>query len=195
MNISIFSGSFNPIHNGHIAVAKAALAEGSDEVWLVVSPHNPLKNERELWPFEDRLKMAELAIMNLPGLKVSDCENFLPRPSYTINTLEFLQKTYPQHKFSLLIGADNLPNFHRWKDYERIIESFELIVYPRSTGPIAKTTLSGNIRTINAPLLPVSASEIRRKLSDNQSIHGMVSTEVEEYILQKLKSDPSESVF
>ncbi|MCL6103013.1 MAG: adenylyltransferase/cytidyltransferase family protein, partial [Bacteroidetes bacterium] len=91
MKIAIYSGSFNPIHNGHLAVAEAALADGFDEVWLVVSPHNPHKIETDLWSFEDRLKMVELALSKVSKVKVSDCENNLPRPSYTINTLEFLK--------------------------------------------------------------------------------------------------------
>ena len=127
MKIAIYSGSFNPIHNGHIAVAEAALDNGFDEVWLVVSPKNPHKNEEDLWPFNDRLKMAELAIANRSGLKVSDCENKLPRPSYTINTLNFLKKTYPENEFKLLIGGDNLLKFQSWKDHQHIVDEFGLM--------------------------------------------------------------------
>ena len=135
MKIAVYSGSFNPVHNGHLSVARAALAEGFDEVWLVISPQNPHKNEEELWPFEDRLKMVEMAIKNHPQLKASDCENYLPRPSYTINTLKFLKEKFPRHQFRLLIGQDNLMKFHKWKDYQQIIDSFGLIVYPRSSAP------------------------------------------------------------
>ena len=195
MKIAIYSGSFNPIHNGHLAVAEAALAGWAEEVWLVVSPQNPLKKEGELWPFEDRLKMVELALSHASKLKASDCENHLPRPSYTINTLDFLQKTYPQHQFRLLIGGDNLSAFHRWKDYRRIIESFGLIVYPRSSGLADSTEKHPNIDEIKGPLLAISSSEIRKSLSDNQSIHGLVPTKVENFILQKLKNDHSTSVF
>lgn len=195
MNIAIYSGSFNPIHKGHLAVAEAALAGWADEVWLVVSPQNPLKKESDLWPFADRLKMVELALSHEPRMKASDCENYLPRPSYTINTLDFLQRTYPQHQFRLLIGGDNLSAFHRWKDYRRIIESFGLIVYPRSSAPDDSMVNHPNIDEIKAPLLEISSSEIRKRLSENQSIHGLVSTEVENFILQKLKNDHSASVF
>jgi nicotinate-nucleotide adenylyltransferase len=195
MKIAIYSGSFNPIHNGHLAVAEAALADGFDEVWLVVSPQNPHKNETDLWPFEERLKMVELALSNVPKVKVSDCENNLPRPSYTINTLDFLQKTYPQHQFKLLIGEDNLLKFHLWKDYRRIIDSFGLVIYPRSSDQKIFFEQHPNIQRIKAPLLQISSSDIRKRLAENQSVQGLVSTEVENYLLQKLKTDRSGSDF
>jgi nicotinate-nucleotide adenylyltransferase len=195
MKIAIYSGSFNPIHNGHLAVAEAALAVGFDEVWLVVSPQNPHKNETDLWPFEERLKMVELALSNVPKVKVSDCENNLPRPSYTINTLDFLQKTHPQHQFKLLIGEDNLLKFHLWKDYRLIIDSFGLVIYPRSSGQKIFFEKHPNIQQIKAPLLEISSSDIRKRLAENQSVQGLVSTEVEKYLLQKLKTDRSGSDF
>jgi nicotinate-nucleotide adenylyltransferase len=185
MQIAVFSGSFNPVHNGHIAVANAALADGSDEVWLIVSPQNPHKREEDLWPFEARMKLAELAATNLPGIKVSGCENSLPRPSYTIRTLEFLKKTYPENQFRLLIGEDNLVRFHLWKDYKLILDSFGLIVYPRSTGKNEHLKHFPNSYRMNAPLLHVSSSEIRQRLSDNASIHDLVPPQVEAYILEK----------
>lgn len=195
MKIAIYSGSYNPIHNGHIAVAEAALAEGSDEVWLVVSPQNPHKKEVELWPFEERLKMVELAVFDKANIKFSDCENSLPRPSYTINTLEYLQRDYPEHSFRLLIGGDNLLKFHLWKDYRKIIETFGLIVYPRYSNEIDRFDNHRNIQRIKAPLLDISSSEIRKRLMQNESVHGLVSTEVEKFILQKIKTDLSKSVF
>ena len=195
MKIAIYSGSFNPVHNGHLAVAEAALADGFDEVWLVVSPQNPHKNETDLWPFEERLKMVELALSNVPKVKVSDCENNLPRPSYTINTLDFLQKTYPQHQFKLLIGEDNLLKFHLWKDYRRIIDSFGLVIYPRSSDQKIFFEQHPNIQRIKAPLLEISSSDIRKRLAESQSVQGLVSTEVEKYLLQKLKTDRSGSDF
>ena len=193
MNIAIYSGSFNPIHNGHLAIAEAALASGWDEVWMVVSPQNPHKNDEELWPFDDRYKMVELAIGKVKKIKVSDCENFLPRPSYTINTLEYLHNMYLHHHFSLLIGGDNLQIFHLWKDYQRIIDSFGLIVYPRSAHLSDNFKDHPNYSIIKAPLLDISSSEIRKRLAQRQSIHNLVSTEVEKYILQELLPDRSKS--
>ena len=195
MKIAVYSGSFNPVHNGHLAIAKAALAAGYDEVWMVISPQNPHKNEEELWPFEDRLKMVELAILNQPGLKASDCENHLARPSYTIHTLKYLKKNNPQHQFRLLIGEDNLLNFYQWKDYQQIIRIFGLIVYPRASAHGHPVEQSPDIFRIKAPLLNISSSEIRKRLTENQSISGLVPIEVERFIFQKLKTDPSKSVF
>lgn len=209
MKVAVYSGSFNPVHNGHLSIAKATLAEGFDEVWMVISPQNPHKKAEELWPFDDRLKMVELAIMNQPQLKASDCENHLPRPSYTIHTLNYLKETYPQHQFRLLIGEDNLLKFRKWKDYQQIIDSFGLIVYPRSTVPVnhpvpgnhkipenhqapGNHQASGpNITTLKAPLLNISSSEIRNRLAENQSVSQLVPAEVEKYILQKLRSGRS----
>jgi len=195
MKIAIYSGSFNPVHNGHLAVAKAALNEGSDEVWLLVSPQNPHKTTEELWPFGDRLKMVELAIANQPKMRANDCENNLPRPSYTINTLEYLQQTYPHHQFRLLIGGDNLLKFHLWKDYRRILDLFGLIVYPRSTTSSHEYDNHPNVTHIQAPLLDISSSEIRKRVSAHLTIQGLVSSEVEKYILQELKTDHFKSDF
>ncbi|MEI7424050.1 MAG: nicotinate (nicotinamide) nucleotide adenylyltransferase [Prolixibacteraceae bacterium] len=187
MKIAVYSGSFNPIHNGHIAIARAALSEGYDEVWMLVSPQNPHKTEEELLPFEERMKMVQLCLANEKRIKVSDCENKLPRPSYTIHTLEYLREQYPQHQFRLLIGSDNLQKFQLWKDYQKIIDSFGLIVYPRASGTSLPLANQPNIQLIKAPLLNISSTEIKKLLSENHSIHGLVSTEVEKYLLQKIK--------
>jgi nicotinate-nucleotide adenylyltransferase len=193
MKIAVYSGSFNPIHNGHIAIARAALSEGYDEVWILVSPQNPHKSEEELWPFEERMKMVQLCIADEEHIRVSDCENMLPRPSYTINTLEYLREQYPEHQFRLLIGSDNLQKFHLWKDYQKITDSFGLIVYPRASGTSKPSEIQPNIQFIEAPLLSISATEIKKLLFENQSIHGLVSTEVEKYLLQKIKFTRFES--
>jgi nicotinate-nucleotide adenylyltransferase len=195
MIIAIYSGSFNPIHNGHLAIARAALTEGYDEVWMVVSPQNPHKRKEELWPFEERMKMVKLCLANEEHIKVSDCENALPRPSYTINTLEYLSKQYPDHRFRLLIGGDNLQKFHLWKDYQKIINLFGLIVYPRASGKAIRFENQPNIHIISAPLLNISSSGIKKLLKENRSIHGLVSTEVEKFILQKLKTTRSDPEF
>lgn len=195
MKIAIYSGSFNPVHNGHIAIAEAALDGGFDEVWMVVSPHNPHKKEEELWPYERRFKLVELAVQNLPHIKVSDCENKLPRPSYTIRTLEFLQKNWPQHQFSLLIGGDNLQKFHRWKEHQKILDSFGLVVYPRAEATENPLEKHPNVCTIEAPLLEISSSEIRRKLSENKSVSGLVPAEVEKFLLQNLPAGHNASAF
>ncbi|MCK9413879.1 MAG: nicotinate (nicotinamide) nucleotide adenylyltransferase [Prolixibacteraceae bacterium] len=191
MKIALYSGSFNPIHNGHIAVAEAALANGFDEVWMVVSPQNPHKKEEELWPFETRMKMVELAIANHPGLKASDCENLLPRPSYTINTLKYLQELHPSCSFRLLIGGDNLLKFQVWKEHQRIVDEFGLIIYPRSGSSFNFYEHHPNVLSISAPLLNISSSDIRKRLEKKEPVSGLVSTEVEKFILQNIINNPN----
>jgi len=195
MKIAIYSGSFNPIHNGHLAIAEAALEEGFDEVWLVVSPQNPHKKSEELWPFEKRLKMVELAVQHHPNIKANDCERNLPLPSYTIRTLEFLQNKWPLHQFSLLIGGDNLQKFQWWMEYQRIVDLFGLVVYPRSTTSENPFKNHPNVRSLKAPLLNISSSEIRKRISEGKSVAGLVPAEVEKFILQKLKTDSLTSDF
>lgn len=184
MKIAIFSGSFNPIHNGHKAVAREVLVQSAaDELWFLVSPQNPLKKNLDLLPEKDRLEMVKLTIENEPAMRASDFEFHLPRPNYTINTLEKLKINYPGNQFKLLIGGDNLAIFHKWFEYQRIINEFGLIVYPRkgfNTGSLPKFQ---NTTFINAPLIDLSATEIREKLTLGESIKGMVSEKVEKYLI------------
>jgi len=183
MQIAIFSGSFNPIHNGHLAIAREVLAQGaSDELWFLVSPQNPLKKNIDLFPEADRLKMVKLAIENEKGMKASDFEFHLPRPTYTINTLEKLRENYPKHQFKLLIGGDNLAIFHKWVEYKRIIDEFGLIVYPRPEFDTESLPKFPNTTIITAPLINLSATEIREKLAKGESITGLVPEKVVEYL-------------
>ena len=143
MKIGIYSGSFNPIHKGHTALADYLLRNADlDEIWLVVSPHNPLKDEKTLISDRDRLQMAQLAVEDFPQLKVSDVEFSLPKPSYTFQTLDFLSKKYPENKFSLIIGADNLVVFDKWKNYRYLLDNYRIIVYPRKNFDVDSTTYS-----------------------------------------------------
>ncbi len=183
MRIAIFSGSFNPVHNGHLAIAREVLLQGAaEELWFLVSPQNPLKNEGDLIAENDRLKMVELAIENEKGMVASDFEFHLPRPTYTIRTLENLKITYPRHEFSLLIGSDNLAIIHKWVEYQRIISEFGLIVYPRPGFENGGNTRFLNITFISAPLIDISATEIRRKLVNGESISRMVPEKVEMFL-------------
>ncbi len=186
MKIAIYSGSFNPIHNGHLAIAREALKAGIDELWFVVSPHNPLKNDSDLWPEADRLAMVRLALEGESCMKASDYEFHLPRPSYTIDTLDRLKNDFPQHKFILLIGGDNLANFHKWKNYERIIEEYGLIVYPRP-GHHSHFENHPNVRLIQAPLLDISSTEIRRRLQNQEAIDQMVPVKAAQYLYRMKK--------
>ncbi|MEI7526497.1 MAG: nicotinate (nicotinamide) nucleotide adenylyltransferase [Mariniphaga sp.] len=179
MKIAIFSGSFNPIHNGHLAIAREVLKQKvADELWFLVSPQNPLKKNRDLMDEKMRMKMVELAIEDEPGFRVSDFELHLPRPSYTIHTLENLKINYPEHQFVLLIGGDNLKILHKWFEYRRILDEFGLIVYPRPGYINQEDSLFLNTTFVTAPLINISATEIRKKLNKGETISGMVPEKV-----------------
>ena len=170
MKIGIFSGSFNPIHLGHTRLAAFIRQQaGLDEVWLMVSPNNPLKAASGLMDEKLRYHLAELATAELEGIRPSDFELHLPRPSYTINTLEQLTAAYPQHQFSLIIGSDNMAIFHKWKDWQRILALYPIIVYPREGDDIAALKQQYPMMHVieGAPLLNISATEIRAHLQDD----------------------------
>ena len=170
MKIGIFSGSFNPIHLGHTRLAAYIRQQaGLDEVWLMVSPNNPLKSASELMDEKLRYHLAQLATAELEGIRPSDFEFHLPKPSYTIHTLEQLTAAYPQHQFSLIIGSDNMAIFHKWKDWQRILALFPIIVYPREGDDLAALKqLYPMMHVIEgAPLLNISATEIRAHLQDD----------------------------
>jgi len=193
MRIAIFSGSFNPIHNGHLAIAREVLAQGAaDELWFLVSPQNPFKKDLDLLPETDRLMMVKLAIENEKGMKASDFEFHLTRPTYTIHTLEKLRKNYPEHQFKLLIGGDNLAIFHKWFEYKRIIDEFGLIVYPRPEFDTENLPVFPNTIIISAPLIDLSATEIREKLVKEESISEMVPEKVAMFLKQHANNTKSQ---
>jgi nicotinate-nucleotide adenylyltransferase len=164
--LAIFGGSFNPIHTGHIALAQAVQQQcGLDEVWLMVSPQNPLKrNDTDLLDDSLRFEMAQKALEGVEGVKACDYEFHLPKPSYTWNTLQHLTKDYPDYTFTLLIGGDNWAHFQRWRHWKDILWHHDVIVYPRDE-------YQG---TISVPLLNVSSTEIRKRVRAGQSISGLV---------------------
>ena len=164
--IAIFGGSFNPIHNGHIALAQAVLEQCRvDEVWLMVSPQNPLKlGDADLLDDNLRLDMAQKALEGIDGIKACDYEFHLPKPSYTWNTLQHLSADYPDHTFILLLGGDNWAHFQRWRHWQDILWHHDIIVYPRDNHP----------GTINVPLLDISSTDIRRRVKAGESIEGLV---------------------
>lgn len=183
MRIAIFSGSFNPIHNGHLAIAQEVLKQGAaDELWFLVSPQNPLKTNFDLLPENDRFEMVKLATENEYHMIASNFEFSLLRPTYTINTLEKLRIKYPQHHFLLLIGGDNFAIFHKWFEYQRIINEFGLIVYPRPGIQKEAIVQFPNTTVISAPLIDLSATEIREKLKKGESIEDMVPEKVAFYL-------------
>ncbi len=185
--VGIFCGSFNPIHNGHVALADyIARNSDVDEVWLVVSPLNPLKRTiaDTLAPNEQRLDMVRLALRSCERLFASDIEFSLPLPNYTINTLNALKSKYPETDFSLIIGADNLALFERWKDSDVIMSNFDMLVYPRPGVDLDSLMQKyPKVRVLeNAPLHDISSTEIRRRISSGESVSGLVNPGVEEYI-------------
>jgi nicotinate-nucleotide adenylyltransferase len=186
MKIAIYSGSFNPIHNGHLSIAQKVLDSGAaGEVWFMISPLNPLKKKSVLWPESDRLEMVKLAIEGKRGMKASDYEFRFSRPTYTVNTLESLRKDYPEHEFILMVGGDNVSSIHRWYKYDYIIDEFGLIVYPREGYSMEKIKDRPKVQMIEGPMLDISATEIRKKIGNNEPITGLVPAVVEEYIRKR----------
>lgn len=162
MHIGLFFGSFNPIHIGHMAIA-SYMAQFTDleQVWFVVSPHNPLKAKQSLLKDYHRLAMVKAAIENIPYLKASDIEFALPQPSYTINTLAHLEEKYPQHQFSLILGSDNLTSFHKWKNHDILLERHFFYVYPRPDVEPTPWHSHPKVRLIDAPRMDISSTFIR----------------------------------
>lgn len=165
-SIGIFGGSFNPVHCGHIALAKEILRQNElDGIWLMVSPQNPLKRQDDLLDDYERLRLARKALEDVQGIEACDFEFGLPRPSYTWNTLEALSKAYPEHRFSLIIGGDNWDHFDRWYRAADIRKRYPLIVYPRENYSASNE---------HYPLFNVSSTEVRKRVRNGDSIEGLV---------------------
>lgn len=182
--VGIFGGSFNPIHTGHIALAKSLCQQaGLDEVWLMVSPMNPFKKEAtDLLTDKLRLEMAEQAIADEPKLKACDYEFHMPKPSYTWHTLQALSQDFPHVSFTLLIGGDNWTSFDKWFHHEDILSHYPIVVYPRKGCDIGKVPSSVTI--VETPLLNISSTEIRQRIKEGKSIHGMVPDCIEPLAMQ-----------
>ncbi len=185
MKIGLFFGSFNPIHIGHLVISNY-ISEYSnlDELWLVVSPQNPLKNKKTLLNEYDRFKMVELALCESEIIKPSDIEFRLPKPSYTIDTLTYLSEKYPSHKFILIMGTDNFDSFHKWKNSEIILENYQLLVYPRPGYSLGEYENHPNIKQIDAPLMEISSSFIRKAIKNNKNVQYFLPNLVNKYIQQ-----------
>ena len=174
--IGIFSGSFNPIHVGHVLLG-SYMCEFTylEEVWFVVSPHNPLKDVDNLLDDDIRLQMTRLALENFENLKASDVEFHLLRPSYTIDTLRFLTKNNPDTEFTLIIGGDNWNDFHKWKSYEQLCEEFRILIYPRLGEEIViPEPFQKKITVVNAPILEISSTFIRNSIKAGKDMRAFV---------------------
>ena len=178
-SIGIFGGSFNPIHNGHIALAKAFLEkENLNEVWFLVSPQNPFKVNQQLLADHLRLELVRKAIADNPHFRASDYEFQLPKPSYTWNTLQHLSHDYPTHRFTLLVGGDNWAAFDRWYHAEDILSNYKIVVYPRRGQEIDKSTLPTNVSILQTPLIDVSSTDVRQRVEQGEDISKLVPEEI-----------------
>lgn len=205
MKIGLYFGTFNPIHIGHLIIANHfAEYSGLDQIWMVVTPHNPLKKKDPLLDDYQRLQLVFLATEDYPKIKPSDIEFKLPQPNYTVNTLVHLQEKYPQHTFSLIMGEDNLKSLHKWKNYDVILQNYEIYVYPRletkgRTGEAISseldTSLKGelakqnsayknnpNIHIIDAPIVEISSTFIRANIKSKKNVRPLLPSKVWEYI-------------
>lgn len=181
MRIGLFGGSFNPIHNGHIALGTTMLSAMSlNEVWYLVSPQNPLKRHHsDLLDENLRLHLVSVALEDHPNLIASDFEFFLPRPSYTWDTLQNLHAAYPQHEFILIIGGDNLSNFHKWAHYQDLLHNYEIAVYPREDCEVPNwATTMPNIHIVQVPMVNISSTKIRQMIKKGEDISPFVPPKV-----------------
>ena len=167
----IYGGSFNPIHLGHVCLAKALAQSGLvDEMWLVVSPQNPFKVDEHLLNDEKRLHLARLAVADVPGVEVCDREFYLPRPSYMYNTLQLLSSEHPDREFVLVIGADNWERFPNWYRSQDILSAYRVIIYPRPGYTLQD--IPQNVTVADTPLLDISSTEIRHRIATDPNYDG-----------------------
>lgn len=181
--IGLFFGSFNPIHVGHLIIGNfMATQTDLKEVWLVVSPQNPLKKKNTLARDSDRLHLVRLALDESPNLKASNIEFDLPKPSYTIDTLTYLSEKHPNKEFVLIMGGDNLATLHKWKNYEQILKYYQVYVYQRPSYELGELEHHPSVKTFEAPLMKISASYIRKCIKEGNSIQYLVTQPVFDYI-------------
>lgn len=186
MNIGIFSGSFNPIHIGHLILANY-IAEFTeiDEVWFLISPQNPLKEKSELLDENIRYEMVKLALEKYNKLKACDFEFSLPKPSYTVDTLNALHAQYPEHNFILIIGADNWSLFEDWWEHDKIVENYKLKVYPRLGSRISiPKKMKQNVEALDSPIIEISSTFIRESITEGKDVRAFLPENIYDYILE-----------
>ena len=186
MKIGLFFGSFNPIHIGHLIIAGyMANFTSLDRVWLVVSPQSPLKRKNALANVYDRIEMARLATYDNSRIEVCNVELKLPQPSYTIDTIDYLKKLYPEDEFALIMGADNVISLNKWKDHERLLQENKIYVYPRPGYDLAKWENNSSIIITETPYLELSATFIRKALKEKKDVRYMLPEPVLDFIEKK----------
>lgn len=185
MKVGLFFGTFNPIHVGHLTIANH-LAENSDldQVWFVVTPHSPFKKKNSLLDDNQRLEMVYRATKDYNKLRPSDIEFGLPQPNYTINTLVHLEEKFPDHEFALIMGEDNLKSFHKWKNYQMILEMHNIYVYPRISEGKVETQFDKHpkIHHVNSPIMELSSTFIRKSIKAGKNVRPMLPENVWEYL-------------
>ncbi|WP_028283981.1 nicotinate (nicotinamide) nucleotide adenylyltransferase [Olleya marilimosa] len=185
MKIGLYFGSFNPIHIGHLIIANQ-LVENSDldQIWFVVTPHNPFKKKSTLLDNHHRLEMVYLATKDYDTLKESDIEFNLPQPNYTVNTLAYLTEKYPEKEFSLIMGEDNLKSFHKWKNYQVILDHHNIYVYPRISEGKVETQFDNHpkIHHVEAPIMEISSTLIRNSIKAGKNIKPLLPNHVWSYL-------------
>jgi nicotinate-nucleotide adenylyltransferase len=181
----LFFGSFNPIHIGHMIIANYMLNfTDLDDVWMVISPHNPLKDKKSLLADHHRYAMVQIAVEDNPGIRASNIEFKLPKPSYTIDTLVRLEEKYPETRFVLIAGSDIFPTFHKWKNYEILLKHYQIYVYKRPGYDAGPYEGLPHITLFDAPLMQISSSFIRKAIAEGRDIRYFVPEKVYEYIME-----------
>lgn len=185
MNIGLYFGTFDPIHFGHINIANFLVNNDLvEKVWFVVTPQNPVKSSNNLIDFMHRYEMVKIQVKDNNNLLASDIELNLKRPNYTIDSLRYISKAYPDNSFSLIIGEDNFVNFKKWREYKEIMSYYKIYVYPRKTRlkTDMKLIMSNNIEMIKAPLIDLTSTNIRNSINDKDCTNQFISDSVYKYI-------------